>query len=345
MEEAPLPILKTPQFQLEKKIKIEGKGFTLNFIDTNEEMNLIAKEDNSLMSDSFSNTFTLNQLQKNNNYFKMFDDINDVITNLGKLIEENKFKVIKKDKSIEITFTPDILLKGEIKFNLLLKEKSPNDKINYLMELSTSILSRLDNLEKENSELKSKVKELTEKLDKLNKLKNASYFFKDSVILTTEQYKEKMLSFINEKIEDTELLYRGTRDGDSSNIFHEKCDNKGPTIVLCKETSGQIFGGFTKAEWDNKDRHPKADKDAFIFSITNNKKFNSKNHENSIVCHPDFGPVFGFGGDLTIWNHFLSTESNNMWSEQKTYFDKNYDTTKNKKNFRLSELEVYLIKF
>ena len=38
MEEAPLPILKTPQFQLEKNIKIEGKGFTLNFIDTKKEM-------------------------------------------------------------------------------------------------------------------------------------------------------------------------------------------------------------------------------------------------------------------------------------------------------------------
>ena len=154
-----------------------------------------------------------------------------------------------------------------------------------------------------------------------------------------------MLNFIDEKIESVELIYRGTRDGDLAKNFHEKCDNKGPTIVLCKETSGEIFGGFTKAEWDSKSRHPKADKDAFIFSITNNKKFNSKNYENSIGCNPDYGPIFGFGGDLTIVNKFLSSENNNMWREQKTYFDKNYDITNNKKEFSLDELEVYLIKF
>ena len=34
-----------------------------------------------------------------------------------------------------------------------------------------------------------------------------------------------------------------------------------------------------------------------------------------------------------------------MWGEQKTYFDKNFDTTKNKQFFKLDELEVYFIKF
>ena len=30
------------------------------------------------------------------------------------------------------------------------------------------------------------------------------------------------------------LLYRGTKDGTTSLKFHEKCDNKGPTICLYK---------------------------------------------------------------------------------------------------------------
>ena len=186
---------------------------------------------------------------------------------------------------------------------------------------------------------------MTEKLDKLTAPNKDKKLFNDSLILTTEKYKEKMLNFIGDKIEATELLYRGTRDGDSAKKFHEKCDNKAPTIVLCKDKTGQIFGGFTKAEWDSKGQHPKYDKDAFIFSLTNDKKFISKNYENSIECSPYLGPVFGYGGDLTIYNNFLSSNSNNMWSEQKTYFDKKYDTTNNKKNFCLNELEVYLIKF
>ena len=346
MEEAPTPSFeKYNQILFEKNIKLEEKEFTLQMININGDMNLFLKEINSLMNETYSNIFTLNELQKINNYFKMFDIINDVIMNLSKLIEENKYKISKRDKTVEINYMPDILIKGEIKLNLFLKEKNPNEKINDLNVLSISILKRLDNLENENLELKSKVKELTEKVEKLSNPNKNKKLFNDSLILTTETYKEKMLYFIGEKIEATELLYRGTRDGDLAKNFHERCDNKAPTIVLCKDKTGQIFGGFTKAEWDNKGKHPKYDKDAFIFSITNDKKFLSKNYENSIECNKDFGPIFGLGGDLTIYDEFLSSKLNNIWSEQKTYFDKRYDTTNNKKSFCLNELEVYLIKF
>ena len=290
MEEAPTPSFeKYNQILLEKTIKLDEKEYTLQFINSNGNMNLILKENNSLINETYISTYTLNELQKINNYFKMFDLINDVIMNLSKLIENNKYKITKKDKTIEINFIPDILIKGEIKLNLSVKEKNQNEKIDDLNILSISILKRLDNLEKENSELKLKVRELTEKLDKLTAPNKDKKLFNDSLILTTEKYKEKMLNFVGEKIEATELLYRGTRDGDSAKKFHEKCDNKAPTIVLCKDKTGQIFGGFTKAEWDSKGQHPKYDKDAFIFSLTNDKKFISKNYENSIGCYPHHG--------------------------------------------------------
>ena len=277
MEEAPTPLFeKYNQILFEKNIKLEEKEFTLQMINLNGDMNLLLKEINSLMNETYSNLFTLNDLQKINNYFKMFDIVNDVIMNLSKLIEKNKYKISKRDNDVEINFMPDILIKGEIKLNLFLKEKNQNEKINDLNVLSISILKRLDNLEKENLELKSKVKELTEKVEKLSNPNKGKKLFNDSLILITETYKEKMLNFIGEKIESTVLLYRGTRDGDLAKNFHNRCDNKAPTIVLCKDKTGQIFGGFTKAEWDSKGTHPKYDKDAFIFSITNDKKFVSK---------------------------------------------------------------------
>ena len=153
-----------------------------------------------------------------------------------------------------------------------------------------------------------------------------------------------MLNLLNKKIKNVELLYRGTRDGDSAKDFHEKCDNKGPTLTICKEKNGIIFGGYTETEWDNKNDHVKADKNAFIFSITYNKKFNSKNIKESIWCDPDFGPVFGGEGDLTIWNNFLCSDLNNMCSVQKTYFDNQYEIINGKREFYLDELEVFLIK-
>ena len=41
-----------------------------------------------------------------------------------------------------------------------------------------------------------------------------------------------------------ELIYRGTEDGGDNINFHKKCDNQGPTIILCKNDKGNIFGGY-----------------------------------------------------------------------------------------------------
>ena len=49
-----------------------------------------------------------------------------------------------------------------------------------------------------------------------------------------------------------ELLFRGSRDGMTSNNFHEKCDNQGQTITLCINEKGYIFGGFASIPWNNK---------------------------------------------------------------------------------------------
>ena len=77
-------------------------------------MKLILKEKNSLRNESYISIYTLNELQKINNYFKMFDLINYIIMNLSKLIEDNKYKITKKDKNVEINFIPDILLKEKL---------------------------------------------------------------------------------------------------------------------------------------------------------------------------------------------------------------------------------------
>jgi len=50
-----------------------------------------------------------------------------------------------------------------------------------------------------------------------------------------------------------ELLYSGSRDGFESSIFHKKCDNKTPTLVVIKAHTGKIFGGFTNLTWNHDD--------------------------------------------------------------------------------------------
>ena len=225
---------------------------------------------------------------------------------------------------------------------LLLKEQTQSEKINDLITLTQSLLKRVDKLEKENTNLKEEIKELKEKLNAhINQKANGN--FNDSKILKNENDKNTMLTLLSKKIKNTTLLYRATRDGDSAKNFHEKCDNKRPTLTLCRGRDGIIFGGYTEAEWDSKERHPKYDKNAFIFSVTYNKKFVSKNYENSIECNPDFGPVFGFGGELYISDKFLSKGNINVLIFDKTYHDKKHEILNGKEDLTLDELEVYLI--
>ena len=63
-------------------------------------------------------------------------------------------------------------------------------------------------------------------------------------------------------------MCRGTEDGDLAKDFHRNCDGKAPTIISCKDTKNQIFGGYTEAEWDSENRHKKRDRNSFIFSVT-----------------------------------------------------------------------------
>src|SRR5207248_10896273 len=73
---------------------------------------------------------------------------------------------------------------------------------------------------------------------------------------------------INNNPYDFNLLYRASRDGYTAAAFHEKCDNKGATIVIAKiKNSEQIFGGYSSLFWDKSGVYKSAD-DSFIFSFT-----------------------------------------------------------------------------
>ena len=89
-----------------------------------------------------------------------------------------------------------------------------------------------------------------------------------------------------------ELLFRKTRDGSSIKDFHNKCDNKGTTIVFIETTKGYKFGGYTELQWDNSGKYKK-DKSTFIFSFNKKQKYIAIKDSNSIYCSSSEGPRFG----------------------------------------------------
>lgn len=120
------------------------------------------------------------------------------------------------------------------------------------------------------------------------------------------------------------LLYRGTRDGMTSKIFHDKCDNQGKTITLYRNDKGHIFGGYASIPWSTEAGNWVNAPDSFIFTLTNIYNYNpskliskKENAVNKEVYHNiNYGPTFG--NDVGLYSDFRQKG----WSlEFKTYQD------------------------
>ena len=80
-------------------------------------------------------------------------------------------------------------------------------------------------------------------------INNESQKFFDDAKLILEEHYPLFKNWLKKEI-NLELIYRASRDGWESNIFHQKCDNKGPTIVVVRSELGKIFGGYASISWD-----------------------------------------------------------------------------------------------
>ena len=122
---------------------------------------------------------------------------------------------------------------------------------------------------KENLELKKTINEIS----KINKKEiNNSKLLIDSLILIKNEDINLINSWIapNKNI-SYELIYIASRDGDTEEEFHGKCDNKAPTLVLGITPKGYIFGGYTKVYWNHHKDEYLSDSKAFVFSINQKK--------------------------------------------------------------------------
>ena len=149
------------------------------------------------------------------------------------------------------------------------------------------------------------------------------------------------------------LLYRGTRDGFGSDVFHSKCDGHTNTLTLFKaKQSSYIFGGFASVDWDSSMKC-KSDPNAFLFSLTNKDNTPMKmkvdlNYEDrAIRCDSELGPSFGF--DVNVVNNAnTSIDSYSRLGDSYSHPQYRFGTKEaeaflaGSKYFQLDEIEVYL---
>ena len=166
-----------------------------------------------------------------------------------------------------------------------------------------------------------------------------------------DEYLKKLYEWTGYK--KMELIYRGTRDGSESKTFHNKCDNQGPTIILCKNEKDNIFGGYASISWTT-DNNFHAANGSFLFTLTNihgtapTKYPNTQNYDCAVYHSSGCGPTFGGNQDLYIRNNYLNNGSSfvilgysypDVLGKGNSIFTG--DNNNNNINFKLKELEVF----
>ena len=228
-------------------------------------------------------------------------------------------------------------------------------------------MSEIDELKKEIAELKMENEKLKSELKALKDEKfkgdldfklNSIYEFVESEKQKQKKEEEKMkkLDLIHEELKkeelnkiakwinpkfrfNFELIFKKTRDGDTAKVFHELCDNKGPTVTLIETNVGLKFGGFRNDSWNTSGwaRNP----DDFVFSIDFNKMYGIKDkNKDTAFGHIDRGPVFGndtFYGDIVFHKNLnFGRCGNNVYKT-------NLEPNGGQNLFKTKELEVYAV--
>ncbi|GBC43398.1 uncharacterized protein OCT59_028219 [Rhizophagus irregularis] len=142
-----------------------------------------------------------------------------------------------------------------------------------------------------------------------------------------------------------QLLLRGTRDGFDSSTFHEKCDEKGRTIVVMKiHCTNEIIGGYSPVVWSSKEGYWNTE-DSFLFTLGNrgmiedNKLCRVSRHRSCYAIRfsgKEYGPCFG-DKDLSMKGKF--DQEGSCSCQKDDYIDKVTDAG----SFKIDEYEVFRI--
>ena len=150
-------------------------------------------------------------------------------------------------------------------------------------------------------------------------------FEESSIITSTKPDKEKEINLLNSWLSPTlqnifkendpvhyktKLIYSSENDDDKISSFHKYCDGIAPTLILIETKEGFRYGGFTIQCWESKEESIfKEDKNAFIFSLDTEKKYDVTDPTKSIQCSKFWGPYFGEGGAICVPDNFLEEKN------------------------------------
>ena len=355
--EPPTPNIKSKEYTL----KTENRTFKIKLY-LSSDITIEANELNKIKGIFYSGKFSLDELVKFSKGFKICEDIKEAYDAILQIFENKKALINNiKDNEISIIIKVD-LLGGKVQdVTLTLNKKKMND--NAIIE---ELVKKVNQLEEENKSLKKDIKDIKEKFNlfekyfadeikykkmieelgiegiesKIIKQKEDLEFITKRLINNDENLKQKKINY--------NLIYRATRDGDSSNSFHSRVDNKRSHLSIIETNKGLKFGVFIEQPFKQIGKSINDNK-SFVFSLNLKKIYNAKYGANNI------NDVSGYLIDLCyqpiriVKNCLSNNESYTCVKSKADYsytgFEKDYELNNNEQYFQVKEMETFLIEF
>ena len=186
MTEAPKPI---SDFSID--VENEGKKYEIILSQKSNNLLIISKDLNSFPSKRYEEEFTKNNLNQISKFFRLFDDISEIIPELKIRIEQNKYKFNVNENNFDILFKVEISNINEFSLELKRKEedlKSIVESLSSIIKKQEEKINKLEEttkkLEEDKIESNNKIKKLEEeknetnnKIKKLEEVLNNKYIF------------------------------------------------------------------------------------------------------------------------------------------------------------------------
>jgi len=172
----------------------------------------------------------------------------------------------------------------------------------------------------------------------------------DSKILTDKEKTVLMTKIIPKTLQHKKfkLLFRASKDGFQAYQFHQKCDNKGATLVVVESTLNHVFGGYASCSWSSTQNNYGVDQNAFLFLVRSSKgtkpaSWKASNVSQAVYSYSSYGPTFGGGHDMYLCDS--CNQSNGSYSNLGTSYSAPKDTTllAGAYNFTVKEYEVFQV--
>ena len=192
------------------------------------------------------------------------------------LCDQNQVKISRQKESLNLILTLPLKIVAEVYLPI------PQDKV----DSNKVIISLYQTVNELNKKIKNLVMgEISEEQLEEN--------LKSKEILKNEDEKNMVINWIlkamksKDKKVNMTLLYKSTVDGDRASNFHNKCNNKGPTLTLVRNTRGFRCEGFTNQSWSSRYNNsgygsPNVnDPNAFLFSLEYKEQYPSYDGNNA----------------------------------------------------------------